>query len=59
MKLHPSSRVLRPLLALSLAGWPLMLLPSAGAQAIPAASVAPTPPMGWNSWDSYRLKQMV
>jgi hypothetical protein len=32
--------------------------PAAGAQAgVPAsfASVAPTPPMGWNSWDSYGL----
>ncbi len=27
----------------------------AGAQAIPLAQVAPTPPMGWNSWDSYGL----
>src|SRR5664280_606500 len=28
---------------------------SAGAQAPASPQVAATPPMGWNSWDSYRL----
>lgn len=36
-------------------GMSLLVAQLAGAQAPSPASVAPTPPMGWNSWDSYGL----
>jgi alpha-galactosidase len=52
MKLHPSGPVLKFLLAVLILPASLIALHSAGAQ---AASVAATPPMGWNSWDSYGL----
>ena len=57
MKLHPFDCGLKPwrALALAFAAMPLVPMHTVRAQAISAASVAPTPPMGWNSWDSYGL----
>jgi alpha-galactosidase len=52
MKLRLSGPVLKSLISLSIL--PAVLM-SAGAQAAPDVTVAATPPMGWNSWDSYGL----
>jgi alpha-galactosidase len=52
MRFHLSSTVLKSLLALSI---PPVALNSARAQPASAVTVAATPPMGWNSWDSYGL----
>jgi alpha-galactosidase len=52
MTLRPAGPVLMSLIALSILP---AALKSAGAQVTPAVTVAATPPMGWNSWDSYGL----
>jgi alpha-galactosidase len=58
MILIQSIPTLRAMLAASLIGalpGALGVVPSACAQSVPATAVAATPPMGWNSWDSYGL----
>jgi alpha-galactosidase len=48
-----ASRSIWPLLAMLLCGF--LATASAHARAKAAPQIAPTPPMGWNSWDSYGL----